>query len=421
MSNTTPKKYPVSTPEVASLFKLDKSHGEETAHTEHSEAVDHHGALPVHNLPVAEHHEEKHAPVEHGPAHVPGSIVHTQTNTFGGMKVLKTAAPYLVLFGVGVVIYYFFFSNINISGLFRPSTEKVLSQKDTLVESLKKQQSKEYSEWISTFYFDVSDPKVLDPDADNSGNGLSNFHKYLLNLNPKSYDTLGLGISDTQALAQGINPLSGNPLTQDQKDVLEKYFDMEIIMNRFTVAHMQQSGVVAGSNVVNTSSGVNVNGAEVDPNAVDIDLNVPGRLEIPSLGVNVPIIWTSDTKNFDRDLQSGVVHYPGTALPSQIGTTYISGHSSNVPWAKGSYNKIFEKLGSLPENASFKITVVQKNGKDARLHYIVTRKHEYLPTDQAQFENSGKSVVALSTCWPVGSTARRMVAFGDLVQVEKDR
>ena len=55
----------------------------------------------------------------------------------------------------------------------------------------------------------VSDPKILDPETDNSGNGLTNFQKYLLNLNPKSYDTLGLGEADSQTIAKGINPLTG--------------------------------------------------------------------------------------------------------------------------------------------------------------------------------------------------------------------
>ena len=130
-------------------------------------------------------------------------------------------------------------------------------------------------------------------------------------------------------------------------------------------------------------------------------------------------MWSDDPKDFDKDLQSGVIHYPGTAMPGQIGTTYISGHSSNFAWAKGSFKQVFAVLGKLADNTSFKITVVQKNGKDAIFHYVVTGRKEYSPTDQAQFANSGKSVVALSTCWPVGSTAKRLVVYGELTQTEK--
>jgi LPXTG-site transpeptidase (sortase) family protein len=131
-------------------------------------------------------------------------------------------------------------------------------------------------------------------------------------------------------------------------------------------------------------------------------------------------MWTQDPKNFDKDLQSGVVHYPGTAMPNQVGTTYISGHSSNYAWAKGNFNQVFSKLGDLADNTSIKITVVQKNGRDARLHYVVTHRKEFKATDQEQFLNAGKPVVALSTCWPVGSTAKRLVVFAELTQVERD-
>jgi LPXTG-site transpeptidase (sortase) family protein len=412
MSNDNSKKYPVSSQEIAEIFKLNEK-----------------PALPT--------HEEKHEP-EHA-AHLPmagihphghneghGSedgIVRQTTSAFGGINVLKTVAPYFLIFFVAVVIYYFFFSNadLNFGSLFRRAGQ-TQSVKQGLLDDLKKQQAEGYTAWIQGFYFDVSDQKVLDPDADNSGNGLSNFHKYLLNLNPKSYDTLKLGMADSEALSRGINPLTGNQLTEAQKQVVEKYFDMEVIMNRFTVSHMQQEGQVAGSGVYGSATAPPTaqNVSRNDPNFVDVDTNIPARLEIKSLNVNVPIIWTADTNNFDNDLRMGVVHYPGTALPGQIGTTYISGHSSNFVWAKGDYNHVFSKLGNLKENGSFKITVVQKNGKDARLHYIVTKKQEYQPTDQAQFLNSGKSTVALSTCWPVGSTARRMVVFGELVQVERD-
>ncbi|MFA5860051.1 MAG: sortase, partial [Elusimicrobiota bacterium] len=88
-------------------------------------------------------------------------------------------------------------------------------------------------------------------------------------------------------------------------------------------------------------------------------------------------------------------------------------------WVKGDFNKVFSKLGDLADNTSFKITVVQKNGKDAIFHYVVTGRKEFSATDQEQFKNTGESIVALSTCWPVGSTAKRLVVFGQVTQVER--
>lgn len=467
MTDNKSKNYPAATPEVALMLGLNRaekpvqkkdaaSHGQE--------------AKLVSGLPVTENTLEGVVKTSgHGEpdfeAEIAADVALAKNSRLA--PIVKLVLPYLVLFVLGVFAYYFFFSKFNFSGIFNRSPKAVQTVKETAVSQLEKQNLAAYTSWIKSYYFDVSDPAVLDPEGDNSGNGLSNFQKFLFKLNPKAYDTLGLGMSDTESLAQGINPLTGGKLTDEQKTILDNYVDLEVAMNRLALANAQGRSHVAGATVwsglrggaqnsyflgnggsvaggnstfglpsqTNQNSsrqagslsapatGAVLNGSNQETlgiNGLDVDTNVPGRLEIPDLNINVPIIWTTDTKNFNRDLQNGVVHYPGTALPGQLGTSYISGHSSNYVWAKGSYNQIFATLGNLPVNTSFKITVVQKNGKDARLHYVVTSSKEYKPTDQAQFANTGKSVVALSTCWPVGSTAKRLVVFGEMTQMEKD-
>jgi LPXTG-site transpeptidase (sortase) family protein len=366
----------------------------------------------------------------------------------------------LAVFLVGFILYYFFLSNTDLSTVLtkiKPVTKTAQNQKESALLALEKQNLESYRTWIAQYYFDVSDVAIIEPDADNSGNGLSNFQKFLLGLNPRDYDTLSLGMADSQAIALGINPLTGNSLTDKQKEIVEKYFDMEVIMNRLTLSNLNNSRNVAGVNTnnqqqsyqnssvganalgsspnynFNTNSRINSGfnnqnqsnytapqtGADLVFGDSEIDQTKPGLLEIPSLKVSAPIVWTSNPKNFDRDLQSGVVHYPGTAMPGQIGTTYISGHSSNVPWAKGSYNQVFSRLGDLGINSSFIITVYTKEGKTFKYHYVVNRRAEFKATDQEQFKNSGTQTVALSTCWPVNTTQKRLVVFGELTQTER--
>ncbi len=467
MSADKQKNYPAATEDIAAMFKFNEPVGGSLGHGENTS----HAGGDAHSVGEVKP-EAAVADDSAFEAEIASDIQAAKKTRFG--PIIKLLLPYLALFIFGVFAYYFFFSRFNLAGLFSRQQKTVQTVKDTALTQLEQQNMAAYSQWIQSYYFDVSDPAVLDPEGDNSGNGLSNFQKFLLKLNPKAYDTLGLGVSDTESLAQGINPLTGGKLTDDQKQILNNYIDLEVAMNRLALAHAQGRSRVAGATVwsglrggsqgslfqLNNSSaggsqtgavqnnnstfglpaqnnnttnyiqplsapatGANTNAVAQDTlgiNGLDVDTSVPGRLEIPSLNINVPLIWTTDTKNFTRDLQNGVVHYPGTALPGQIGTSYISGHSSNYIWAKGSYNQIFATLGDLPANTSFKITVVQKNGKDARLHYVVTGSKEYKPTDQEQFANTGKSVVALSTCWPVGSTAKRLVVFGELTQIEKD-
>ncbi len=430
---TSIKKYPVTSNEVAKMLGIESSETQASGSAEKIST----GDLPVAHLPIAQTHE----PAKNENSHENEKHNHNaepKAKTSAWLGLVKVVLPYAAVFAVGLFLYFFFFRTTDFSSILRTSDTPNTS-KQSAVQQLQKEQLASYQNWIAGFYYDISDTKITDPDADNSGNGLTNFEKYLLNLNPKSYDTLGLGLADSQIIAMGISPLSGAPLSEEQKNIVSKYIDMEVVSNRLAINNLrrppQVAGVSAGleirgaalpagfQNSQNTVSpsplSYNLAASSVISNELDINTEIPGRLEIPSLNINVPIIWSKGEKDFTKDLQMGVIHYPGTAVPGQIGTTYISGHSSNYIWAKGNYNYVFTKLGNLADNASFKITVVQKNGKDAILHYVVTHRKEYSPTDSAQYQNTGKSLVALSTCWPVGSTAKRLVVYGELMQVEK--
>jgi LPXTG-site transpeptidase (sortase) family protein len=533
MTEDTPiKKYPQTTAEVAHMLGLHPA-GENLPMGSFSAAD-----LPVAGLPVVKDTTSGHLPADKAAHEILSSGDAAKTDSHSSAhselisleekkakqplyaKVGKALLPYAAIFLVGTFLYYFFFTKVDFTTMFN-SAPKAAAPQVTEIQKLEQQDIVSYNKWIASYYYDVSDPKLLDPEADNSGNGLSNFQKYLMNLNPKAYDTLGLGQADSQAIASGINPLTGGQLTDAQKTVVSKYIDMEVVMNRLTLYNMENPSQVAGASIGvgnnnnpstssgsvdnnisgnnnynnnvnnsgnnNSNSGINnirgngdnnsnnnnisgnnnpstssgsvdnnnriagnnnyngnnntgmgggiVNGGSVQTirtapttganlttisdSQVNIDTSKPGLLEIPDLKIKVPLIWSKDPNNFDQDLQVGVVHYPGTALPGEVGTTYIAGHSSNYSWAKGSYNKIFSTLGNMALNTSFKITVVQTNGKNAVFNYVVTKSQQYTATDEAQFQNTEKSVVALSTCWPVGSTAKRLVVFGTLTQVEE--
>lgn len=495
------KTYPTMTPQAAAMLGLpsDPATLQEPLQTVSS------GDLPVANLPIAEDVQPaasrsaapQNLPIDLGDTANKHPAVSGHDNNIGTPgkaalsqdeviaqdialaqpskipTMLKTVAPYVIVFSIGIFLYIFYFKNVDFSTWFRlpAATQTVSTPKQSVLAQLEQQNLAGYNAWISGYYFDVSEPSIISPDSDNSGNGLTNFEKYLLYLNPKSYDTLGLGRSDTESLSMGINPLTGSPLTDAQKNILNKYIDLEVAMNRLTLNHLQnpalpstigsgtsgypanvsgsfggtavnsQGSVAGAKNIRGESTGgamptaaptpmqtdtrVNLTNSQasyaVEQNneGVVVNTSITGRLEVPSLKMDVPIIWTTNTANFETDLQSGVVHYPGTAMPGQLGTTYIAGHSSNYIWDKGAYNRVFTHLDQMALDTSFSITVTQTNGKQAIFHYVVTSQQQFYPTDQAQFKNQAKSIVALSTCWPVNSTAKRLVVFGTLTQVEQ--
>lgn len=359
------------------------------------------------------------------------SLTQAQANPRTVGRVAKTLLPYIVVFVIGIFVYNFYFTDFSFLSLFKNDVNisEQDEKSDALDELIVKNRSA-YESWMKQFYFDITDNSVLDPYADNSGNGLTNFQKFLLNLNPKTYDTLSSGVPDGQTVISGIDPATGKPFSDNKRSIIEKYFNQEAISNKLAAGSVASANSFSNSLISNST---NVSSNQVSTrsqssgqtqsqsyglNELGIDTDKPALIEIPSLNISAPLIWTKDTRNFDRDLKNGLVHYPGTALPGDIGTSYISGHSSNVPWIKSQYNKVFSSLDKLGDNETFMVTVTLRDGKKVKLHYVVKKSGQYLPNDQEQFANTAQSVVALSTCWPPGTIAKRLVVFGQLTQTQ---
>src|ERR1051326_7424289 len=64
----------------------------------------------------------------------------------------------------------------------------------------------------------------------------------------------------------------------------------------------------------------------------------PDRVVVSSVGIDAPIVYVNvkSESAFQEALKSGVVHYPGTAMPGEAGDVYIFGHSSDYSWVKSS-------------------------------------------------------------------------------------
>lgn len=370
------------------------------------------------------------------------------------VRALKAVLPYVAIFIIFLALYFFYFSDFTVNSLFKSDNLTIenvtTSSNNKDLENLKSDLKDEYAVWMKQFFFEVNDEAIISMDTDVSGNGLSNFEKYLLNLNPKVFSSRGSNIPDGELVIQDISPWTGTAFSDAQKELVNKYINKELINNRITAAALTR-GITKFAQYVNSDSPyyidpktlANTNTSEVQNNQVaaqtaqttqqnqtapttgnmnaseDINTNIPGKLEIPANKISVPLIWTKDVKSFDADLKKGIVHYPGTALPGQIGTSYISGHSSGYLWDKSPYKTIFAGLGGVTDGTSFTISAALKNGKTAVYHYVVASRGEFAPNDQAQFVNTADSMVALSTCWPIGSTAKRLVLFSKLSQVEQ--
>lgn len=144
------------------------------------------------------------------------------------------------------------------------------------------------------------------------------------------------------------------------------------------------------------------------------------RLVIPKLGKNVPLVdvmidrganFETMQEVFMEELRKGVVRYPGTAEPGNLGNVFIFWHSSNFPWVKSEYNDIFALLDKLEKGDEIIIYYFQK-----KYVYTVTEHREVKPGDVKTLETRDKTKreLSLMTCWPVGTTLDRLIVFAEL-------
>jgi sortase A len=112
------------------------------------------------------------------------------------------------------------------------------------------------------------------------------------------------------------------------------------------------------------------------------------------------------------DLRKGPGHYPGTAMPGQIGNFVVSGHRTT-------YLAPFNRLNELRDGDTILIDT-----RSRQYAYQVTGKKVVLPTDvdvaapvpghPKQFPT--KRLITLTTCNPKYSAAQRLIIFGRLVR-----
>jgi len=315
-----------------------------------------------------------------------------EPQTFFGRA--RKVLVYPVIF---VVSFAFFYVLLNFSSLvsqvnawfIKPEDEVVL-QGDLVP----------FNEWMNGYYFAVGNRDLLDPSNDIDKDGLSNHDEFITRTNPTIADSDLDGTSDGLEIINGTNPWGKGAMTEAQKKLLEQ-LDVIKINNRINF---------------NVVSIVDNESSNVQPK-IDYDLNRPGQLSIPKLNMQVPLIWTKDPKDFDVDLTHGVVHYPGTALPGELGTVYVSGHSSDYLWKKHPYKQIFARINALEPGDDIFIDIYGIDGKTYNYRYRVTAENVYKPDDQAQFIDNSVAKLNLSTCWPIGTQKDRYVVSANLVSL----
>ncbi|MEI6267194.1 MAG: sortase [bacterium] len=138
-------------------------------------------------------------------------------------------------------------------------------------------------------------------------------------------------------------------------------------------------------------------------------------LVVPKINVTAPIVFinSADEAQIQTGLQSGVVHYFQTAEPGKVGNSFITGHSSNYWWDKGSYNYVFANLDKLEIGDQAKI-FYQGN----KYLYQVASKKIVEATEMSVLNQTIKPTLTLMTCTPPGTSWKRLIVSFDQISPE---
>lgn len=135
-------------------------------------------------------------------------------------------------------------------------------------------------------------------------------------------------------------------------------------------------------------------------------------LEIPSLSLELPITFsrTTDKAVIMKDLNNGVVYYPGSVYPGQAGQIVILGHSAPLSWPNWQKWQ-FTKLGELKAGDVILLDYNNKQYKYIVRERTIIEKGQDVPV----VNNDGtKNVLMLVSCWPPGSDYQRIVVESEL-------
>lgn len=133
---------------------------------------------------------------------------------------------------------------------------------------------------------------------------------------------------------------------------------------------------------------------------------------IPKIGANSKVIADVnpyDSKVYQYALTKGVAHAKGTALPSEIGNMFLFSHSSANFYEASRYNSIFYLLSKLEKDDEIYIFY-----KKEKFKYKVTNK-KIVDAKDISYLNPKSDVrtLTLMTCWPPGTTYKRLLIIAE--------
>lgn len=136
-------------------------------------------------------------------------------------------------------------------------------------------------------------------------------------------------------------------------------------------------------------------------------------LEIPKISISVPIVFATSTSEdaMLKGLDLGVVYYPGSVYPGQIGQIVILGHSAPPGWPIIKHDWVFTDLEKLSPGDTVSIDLNNKQYTYVVRQKTIIKRGADVPADGSALSNN---VLTLISCWPPGKDYQRIAVEAEL-------
>jgi sortase A len=134
---------------------------------------------------------------------------------------------------------------------------------------------------------------------------------------------------------------------------------------------------------------------------------------IPKINANAKVIANVNPYNsaeYQVALTRGVAHALGTNFPGQPGNVFIFAHSSVDFFNARRFNSVFYLLDKLEKGDEILLYYNKEKFK-----YQVTEKKIVAASEVQYLADAGDNkTVTLMTCWPSGTTMKRLIVIGEI-------
>lgn len=138
-------------------------------------------------------------------------------------------------------------------------------------------------------------------------------------------------------------------------------------------------------------------------------------ISIPKINAYSKIVRDVDPteeSEYSEALLMGVAHSKGSSYPGEPGRSFLFAHSTNDIVNITQFNAVFYDLRKLSQGDKIEV----RNSRGETLNYAVRERHVVEATDVSWLSQSDKNELVLQTCYPPGTTWKRLIVVADPMQ-----